>query len=306
MKGNKFKMIPRNILPDGVSDYIDLPLETFDMLDDFIPTEVCHYTSKETALEKILGAKKILLGQLGFTNDPRESKPGVFAYFSWGEDLTEIAQNPHEVNNEVNRIKREEWRVLCTSCHNDPALSFMESINASYIDHHRFGVSYSRMWAHYGGNHAGVCLLFDGQKLDNNIRESLKDKHCEIRHGFVKYDYAKSVAEPPTTDSEFQSYGTAEMIRKTLIKHYDKNFLYKSNEWKTEHEFRWLVHSEDYPNNSQMLIPIEGAIKAIVVGVDFSDIYIPSLRILCEQLDIPPACKISWKNGRPFVNPLWK
>jgi hypothetical protein len=294
-------MLSKTFFPPGINDYVDLPLDTFDVLNDFIPTEVCHYTRMETSLEKILVGKKILLGQLGFTNDPRESKPGGFEYFSWEESPTEITQNPQEVSREVNRIKREEWRVLCTSCHNDPTFNFMEPIEASYIDHHRFGVSYSRMWAHYGGNHAGICLLFDGQKLDNNIQESLKDRHCEIRHGFVKYDYEKSVATSPTTDLEFQSYETTEMIRRSLIKHYDENFLYKSNEWKTEHEFRWLVHSKDYPNNSQMLIPIEGAIKAVVVGVDFSDVYIPSLRILCEQLGIP-AGKISWKNGRPFVN----
>ena len=62
-------------LPPGIADYVDASLEFFDLLDDVIPTEVCHYTSKETAMEHILESKKIRLGRLGLTNDPRESKP---------------------------------------------------------------------------------------------------------------------------------------------------------------------------------------------------------------------------------------
>lgn len=61
-------------LPTGIDDYVDAPLDFFDLLDDSIPTEVCHYTSREIAVEHILESKRIRLGRLGLTNDPRESK----------------------------------------------------------------------------------------------------------------------------------------------------------------------------------------------------------------------------------------
>jgi len=32
-------------LPPGIKDYVDTPLDFFDLLDEVIPTEVCHYTS---------------------------------------------------------------------------------------------------------------------------------------------------------------------------------------------------------------------------------------------------------------------
>jgi len=74
-------------LPPGIDAYVDAPLEFFDLLDDSIPTEVCHYTSKETAMEHILESKKIRLGRLGFTNDPRESKRWMVPNVVWGEEL---------------------------------------------------------------------------------------------------------------------------------------------------------------------------------------------------------------------------
>jgi len=52
------------ILPEGIDDYIDLPYQKFNPPDEFIPTEVFHYTSMKVALEKILGERKLLIGNL--------------------------------------------------------------------------------------------------------------------------------------------------------------------------------------------------------------------------------------------------
>jgi len=157
------------------------------------------------------------------------------------------------------------------------------------------------MWAQYAKNHMGVCLLFDGKKLDDNIRLyfELTGVNNPISRGFVRYDYDASVTITPThLDTEFQYERPTDRIRKTLIKHYESNFLYKSPEWKTEHEYRWLVHSTD---PADILIPIQNAIKAVIVGADFPKVYEISLRNLCEKLDVP-AGRISWTNGRPYVN----
>jgi len=291
-------------LPSGVVDYVDSPLDFFDLLDDAIPTEVCHYTSKETAMEYILEGGKIRLGKLGLTNDPRESKRWIVPNLLWSVDFAkdfekEIAESNLMIENEVNRILKEEWRVLCTVCHNYPYSNSYEG--KKEYDHHEYGFSHSRMWAQYARNHSGVCLLFDGTKLDNNIRqyfELLKTSH-PIFHGFVRYDYEKSTGLTPThLDMEFQYERLIERIRKTLLKHYESNFLYKSNEWKTEHEYRWLVHC---PDPSDILIPIQNAIKGVIVGADFPKVYEMSLKDLCEKLSIP-AGRISWENGSPYVH----
>ncbi len=50
---------------------------------------------------------------------------------------------------------------------------------------------------------------------------------------------------PTYLDLEFQNDQLVERIRKTFQKHYEWNFHYKAPEWKSEHEYRWLVHSAD-------------------------------------------------------------
>ena len=42
--------------------------------EEIIPEDIFHYTKMETALEKILFEGRLRLGQMGFTNDPREFK----------------------------------------------------------------------------------------------------------------------------------------------------------------------------------------------------------------------------------------
>jgi hypothetical protein len=291
-------------LPSGINDYVDAPLDYFDLLDNIIPTEICHYTSKETAMECILESGKIRLGRLGLTNDPRESKLWTVPSVAWGEEINkkserEIFENALLVQQEVNRILKEEWRVLCTVCHNDPcAYSYP---GKKEYDHHEYGFSHSRMWAQYAGNHSGICLLFDGKILDENIHKHFESTKLSnpIFHGFVRYHYEASVRITPTyLDSEFQNEELVDRIRKTLRKYYELNFLYKSTEWKTEHEFRWLVHCSDHLD---ILIPIENAIKAVIVGTDFPKVYEASLIVLCEKLKIP-AGRIRWDNGIPYAN----
>jgi hypothetical protein len=274
-------------------DYVDMQVEQFEFLDDeiSIPTEVCHYTRKETALEKILKNRKIRLGNITSTNDPKESKQRLMIYL----------ENPF---NSVVRPLREkeqgmlkEWRVFCTSCHNNPSWEFMNADPLQEYEHVSYGMSHSSMWAHYAENHSGVCLLFDGKKLNENIQNELKDKKANIFHGFVRYDYEKATAPTMVITSEGSKYRKAEETRISLIHYYSENFLYKSLDWKPEHEFRWLVQSQD---TSEIFVSIENAIKAVIVGVDFDEVYEPSLITLCKPLEIPVG-RISWTSGRPYV-----
>ncbi len=275
----------KNIMP---ADYVDRTSEQFELLENVIPTEVCHYTGMDTALEKILSGKKIRLGNITLTNDPRESKERIFSY--------KVAVE----NGEISRFEYgyekslREWRVFCTSCHNDPMWG-LDFVNIPlHLD--KYGIGHSSMWAHYAGNHKGVCLLFDGKILDKNIQKTLTEKQYEIRNGFVKYNDEKATELGVTNDLEYQQLEEPERKRRSLLKHYKNNFLYKSTEWKIEHEFRWLVRSQD---TSEIYISIEKAIKAVIVGEDFHKVYMPSLNNLCEELRIPQAYRIKWTNGIP-------
>jgi hypothetical protein len=255
-------------------DYIDRTPEQFRLLDDIVPTEVCHYTSLQTALEKILPTKNLRLGRITSTNDPRESKDRLYKISVQVEngEKTQIEYNQQEY--------LKEWRVFCTSCHNDPLGEFKSTFN-----YEKYGVAYSNMWAHYA-KHNGVCLLFDGKILDNNMRQIYGD----VKHGFVEYDFNKAISIPQT-----YLYESPELIRQYQLNHYRENFLYKTPQWRYEHEFRWLIQSQI---DSEIFVSIENALKAVIVGVDFDYVYLPSLKALCEGSRIP-VHKICWTNGRP-------
>jgi len=210
-------------------DYTDLPFDQFSLLDNIIPTEVCHYTRMDIALEKILLDRKIRLGSLAATNDPRESKQQYFWYDEWNNISGVVA-----LMDKAEQKLLKEWKVFCASCHNKPSLALIDG----KIEPNQSGLGHSRMWAQYAENHKGVCLLFDGKILDENIREEFKDENCAVRCGFVKYDYSRSTDWIQADDLEFKNYERTERIKQSLIKHYKENFLVKSTEWKSEHEFQ--------------------------------------------------------------------
>lgn len=274
------------MMPDfsKIDDYINKTVDEFELFDDYLPAEVCHYTKAEMA-EIILKNQEILMNQLGKTNDPKESKWWNTPMLQWGTNDVSIVN----FQSEVNRMKSEEWKVFCTTCHNNPPVIFLDQ--APEFDHYRYGFSRSRMWAQYAEAHKGVCFLFDSKKLDANMHQQL-NIGSEICHGFVKYDYNLSVREYPPILSEFEHYELAEGIRKSMIKFYDKNFLFKSPDWKAEHEFRWLVHNT---RNLPELVSVEGAVKTVIFGVDFDK---PSLIKLCKESGIPVR-KMTWDKGRP-------
>jgi hypothetical protein len=69
----------------------------------------------------------------------------------------------------------------------------------------------------------------------------------------------------------------------------------------SEHEFRWLVQSLDL--SEEMYIPIEAALKAIIVGAELSNVNIPSVRVLCEELSVP-VFRVDWVDGKPRVDSI--
>src|SRR5512139_2073937 len=149
-----------------------------------IPKEVCHYTKKNIALEKILFEKKIKFGLLGLTNDSKESKwkpitpisPANYMLTPYGID---------QVYKEAERISKEEWKVLCMSRH-FPIRKHRDSMKSAVISKFRHGYNRPRMWAQYAENNSGVCLVFDGKKLHANIKSSLTDK-SKLFYGTVNY-----------------------------------------------------------------------------------------------------------------------
>src|SRR5215467_10292150 len=85
-----------------------------------IPNELCHYTRRETALEKILFNKTIRLGKLGLTNDPKETKTKSIQVLSDIADRGRV--DYRKISKYDEKITKDEWKVLCftESLHPEP------------------------------------------------------------------------------------------------------------------------------------------------------------------------------------------
>ena len=260
-----------------------------------IPKELSHYTKKEIALEEILFKRQIKVGQLSFTNDPKESLPtsvGITFPSSYViDEKTNDVRN--EIFREANRIRQEEWKVLCLTRNlQKQRIKEENTTRNNSIDE---GYRRPRMWAQYTDNHTGVCIIFNGKKLHKNIEMGLKE-HCKIFCGPVKYKKIGTATMININYSDISTLGLTDGIRKNFFENYEKYFLAKYNDWKNETEYRWLVHST---KNSPEYVSIEGTIKEILVGSAFPEVYESAIKELCQGLNISVG-KMMWLDGQPI------
>ncbi|MCE9644709.1 MAG: DUF2971 domain-containing protein [Chloroflexi bacterium] len=260
-----------------------------------IPRELCHYTKKDTALEKILFKRQIRLGQLGLTNDPKESKWRSFAII-YPENYKPRDSYPFPESEEVYRISKEEWKVLCMTQHL-PKRKYKSLMKNEIMPRFQHGWNRPRMWAQYADNHSGVCLIFDGKILHSNIVSSLKDR-CKIFHGPVSYKNYNAAVTRPIDYSDIIDLGLTNGIRKFLFEHHNEYFLTKFPDWENESEYRWLLHSD---SKSEEYVSIEGALKAVLVGSDFPKVYEPAIKEVCKGLGVSVG-RMHWSNGIPSAN----
>jgi hypothetical protein len=212
-----------------------------------IPEEVFHYTKKSTALEKILFDKKVKISQFEFTNDPRETRERLFHFISLDDERNDTAD---WIRRETVRIIKQEWKVLCVSQHhpklNPPYISILdkhEVLNPNdssslYFNTFMAGSYRPRMWAQYAENHQGLCIKFNGVKLDNRIRDQLGSS-CKICCGEVIYS-DHWLLEPLMIDLDkhLESNNPTQELRSYILKEYERLFLLKAKDWETEYEFR--------------------------------------------------------------------
>lgn len=259
-----------------------------------IPSELCHYTRKDTALEKILYTKKIKLGQLLFTNDPKESA-GIRGSFAVPNSTDpEVSSIAHEVHEIASTIRLEEWKVLCLSRNRTE-----RGVRSGLLDPLSKGYGKPRMWAQYAENHAGICLVFNGKQLAANIRNAFEYRDgITVYHGPVTYRNYKTISpSPPVTPHNPQRYGEDE-IRHFFHENYEEIFLVKNSDWRGETEYRWLIHGT---TKSSEYVSIEGTLKSVLVGMNFPDVYIPTLTQLCRDLKAP-AGRVIWHDGVPIAH----
>jgi hypothetical protein len=263
-----------------------------------IPNKLFHYTKRETALEYILPTGRIKLSPFADTNDPVEVK-------TWGFPIRHIPENKIDdiseftgIQDEANRIRTQEWKLLCLTM-DAPGYKEPEP-GMLFTGHFLRGFCRSRMWAQYADRHTRVCLVFDGIKLDQSIKEVL-GATSTIFSGPVRYQDQwdkESLTEIGAFFLSYKEIGNADFstgLRSHFLRNYEKFFLRKSRDWETEFEYRWLVHNTVL---GPEYVPISASLHSVIVGVDFPKVYEPSLIEVCKNLNIS-AGRMYWTGRVP-------
>jgi Protein of unknown function (DUF2971) len=270
---------------------------------------VYHYTKSSTAAEYIIPTMKLRFSRFENLNDPREYENWDFDYFAvrMRDDI-----NFSKLELELNSLLKHSCRVGCFVADTANSVVTSEGIDDGKIDMFQAaferGHARHRMWAQYGEDYAGVCFVFDEEKLDLAIRLAAKRSGLDAFAGHVSYEnpavvFGLGQAHGPNISlDEIDSIGIKNTVKRHFSRYVKDLFSKKSKDWAQEKEYRWLVAGE---SEGDFFVDIKDSIVGIALGDRYPDKYRPVAHDLGRTRDIQ-VIKMDWKNGYPQPKPeLW-
>ncbi len=278
----------------------DVNTTNIDWLTELDPTPgrlLYHYTTADT-LAKILGNATLRLSPYANTNDPRESKewyPRII--LSAGGISPDTLATASEARQRSDRLLRRGARVACFTVDG----SHHADAEAGSLFHR--GWARARMWDQYASRHSGACLVFDRDRLVEQV-----DSH--VPHGnndlltWGAVTYADECMDLELHMSEVLIYGLDLAVDQlqTAKGVVNKIYLTKNRDWASEQEWRFVAVRWDLPDTEladAVSIPYGESLKAVVVGEHFTQTELSPMRDELEGSVALARCE--WENGCPGV-----
>jgi hypothetical protein len=231
---------------------------------------LCHYTTAEAAFTHILPKGTLRMSAYRNMRDPFENKrPRLRSGTAYGsDDRDEFIHRFDEMEQEVGKA-RDAYCLLSLTRGDDSLVGTADA---------RFGCPWARarMWEQYADTHAGVCLIFDRQRLVDAMVEALGERGS-MWHQPVKYTpsgFIGSHAAIMSLDTRGET--TAEYVRDHVARHHDEFFFLKTDDWATEFEYRfvWRRPDDDLLLRAippSRLVRYGDALRYVVLGERFPD-----------------------------------
>ncbi len=229
-----------------------------------------HYTTAGTAIDCILPNKTLKFNRFMNLNDPKESR---------FEDIITIEPSSSNIRPQLVDYFRSQTKAVCFSC---------DILTDDFCSR---GFAKPRMWASYGDNHKGICLVFDKEKLRTAICNN-KDNEDIMLDGKISYG--------PSRDGLIHNCSDFEDAKDYIINNPDYFFFYKHCDWHTENEYRFILITEG--TNDQFL-SFSDALVGIVVGMEVENSNIDKI-IELSRSDIPVIQAIWGMGNQSAINIL--
>lgn len=252
-----------------------------------------HYTRQDAFLAHILPTRQLRMSSFANLNDPRESK-------NWQCSVRVPSSSP--VTWDVVALSRqfsEEMKgrsfVVCFT-RDDPDL------NAGRLAHlYGRGYAHPSMWDRYAGGHSGVCLSFDAVQLGDDIARSVGSSGLLYHQGISYADMPPNAVEAFELDGQrILDNGEAAALREHQENYAGSLYFYKSTDWSTEFEYRWVLIADD--SSSEHYINIAPSLSGVIFGDAFPRPAIEMVRPMLESTGVLTA-QIRYRNGDPVVVP---
>lgn len=249
-----------------------------------------HYTTKERAIENILHGMTIRMGPTKATNDPRETDPWFFGMTVKDEENAPSGEEFLKINQKIDRILKSSCLISCFTedapdpfPELDPDLYHRKDLGPQGYEH-------DRMWAQYAGNHTGVCIFFDRDRLVRRMEEHFRGRAGRLLYGPVDYYSEVDSRESPFYElsyDEMRHVGVETYARRHQEAFARQLYLTKNPDWANEQEYRfvWIDEDEDEGNEAEY-VPIEGCISALCLGAHFPEVYEVNVRTIKQHLSV--------------------
>jgi len=252
-----------------------------------------HYTNMATARDHIIPRRRIRLSRYTATNDPKERKEWTFTLWTRNLQRGLVNYELQKLSLELSQALKERTRLLC--CSTDAP-----SLSGNHLDDiHKRGFTKPRMWAQYAGDHSGVCLVFDRQRLGEEI--ACQCGAATLAAANVKYLDRHLVADLAayTIDADvLERIGFEDYVRWHLRHHVDVLFFEKMTDWQQEAEFRWVLFSKD---TGDIFVDFKDSLVGMIFGDTACADDIANIIQATEDLGIL-SMGLKWRNCAPWLD----
>jgi len=259
---------------------------------------VYHYTRFDTALEQILTHRRLRMSPFSNVNDPRESSDWQFTPRDFGTRLGTRSVQRATLDKANDRLKRT-WKVLALSTDDQTAPPASRNV----LDR---GFARPRMWAHYGGNHTGACLVFDRVEMIDEVGKQLAELSDNQWYSEpVRYSNDVDSAAVTISGKAIAAAGDVDTaLREHQADQHVFLFFQKNRDWSTEYEYRFVAQRLRDPG--YCFVDVARSLVGVILGERVSDVYGPSVDQAIGQAGVA-AAQLTWRNGEPRIElPRWE
>jgi hypothetical protein len=254
-----------------------------------------HYTKAATARDLIFENGTLLFGRYAETNDPKETKTWQFDLgTNFNIDLG--AYKMDELSTWLSNELKYSARLACFS------MDTAQLTGDHLQDIFKRGFCKPRMWAQYAERHSGVCIVFDRQKLTQQVEARLGSSYL-VLSGAVRYvdrNIVRNLADQQYMINldVLESLGREAYADRHLKTHYQRLFFEKMNDWRDESEWRWVVFGNA---NTDLHLDITGCVAGVMFGENTEEKVIQDIMDKTESWGIR-YMGLKWKNCSPWYD----